>query len=203
MENNNVNAENVNVTEGQEATQTTGTIEFSDDLFQNWLNNENAKKHLQPVLDSHFSKSLETWKSNNLDKLVNEKMAKLNPQESAEQKMIRELQEQVNNIKQEKTKQEIKAQALQESEGLPKSLVDFLITDDIQSTRYNLTLAQNEINALIQKEVEKKLGEGSIPKNTTLSNTTSITKEQFNKMTHKQRVELYNTNPNLYNSLIN
>ena len=47
---------------------------INDERVTAYLDTDNGKKLIQPKLDSHFSRSLETWKSNQLDMLVNEKI---------------------------------------------------------------------------------------------------------------------------------
>ena len=52
---------------------------INDDRVTAYLDTDSGKKLMQPKLDSYFSKGLETWKTNNLDKLVNEKVKELYP----------------------------------------------------------------------------------------------------------------------------
>ena len=72
-----------------------------------YLDSQEGAKLLQPRLDSYFSKGLQTWKDNNLNKLIDEEVAKRNPGETPEQKEIRELKAQIENDRNEREKEKL------------------------------------------------------------------------------------------------
>ena len=43
--------------------------------IENYLQNSEGQKLMQPKLDKYFNKGLETWKQNNLEKLIDEEAA--------------------------------------------------------------------------------------------------------------------------------
>jgi len=86
--------------------------------------------------DSFHTKGLETWKANNLKKLVDEEIAKVNPQETPEQKKIRELEQRLNEEAAARKKETLKNQAIKKltEKGLPADLTDYLIGQDEEAT---------------------------------------------------------------------
>ena len=91
--------------------------------------------------DSFHTKGLETWKANNLKKLVDEEIAKVNPQETPEQKKIRELEQRLNEEAAARKKETLKNQAIKKltEKGLPVDLTDYLIGQDEETTDQALT----------------------------------------------------------------
>lgn len=91
--------------------------------------------------DSFYTKGLETWKANNLKKLVDEEIAKVNPQETPEQKKIRELEQRLNEEAAARKKETLKNQAIKKltEKGLPVDLADYLIGQDEETTDQALT----------------------------------------------------------------
>ena len=49
----------------------------SADKVKGFLETDEGQKLIRPKLDQHFTKSLETWKANNLDELVDTKVKEL------------------------------------------------------------------------------------------------------------------------------
>jgi len=86
--------------------------------------------------DSFHTKGLETWKANNLKKLVDEEIAKVNPQETPEQKKIRELEQRLNEEAAARKKESLKNLAIKKltEKGLPADLTDYLIGQDEETT---------------------------------------------------------------------
>ena len=87
-----------------------------------FLETTEGKQLIQPKMDSYFSKGLDTWKNNNLQKLIDEEVSRRNPAETPEQKAIRELQQQMAQANAEKVKAEQIAlgQAIASEKGLLK-----------------------------------------------------------------------------------
>ena len=52
---------------------------MTDDRVKQYLDTENGKKLIQPEMDKYFSKGLETWKTNNLQNLIDEEVKKRFP----------------------------------------------------------------------------------------------------------------------------
>lgn len=180
-----------------------GFSQVTPDGVKSFLDTDEGKKVLQPRLDSFFTKGLETWKSNNLQKLVEEEVTKRNPSETPEQKRIRELEEKYEKAEKERTREMLKNKALStfSEKKLPTFFIDYLIGENEDSTTANLTKFEevwNNQKVEFLKNTGQSFGnQGNNPPN----NQNTVTKEQFAKMTYSDRVKLANENPELYKAL--
>jgi hypothetical protein len=128
-----------------------------DDIKNLASQNEDIQKWLQSEKDSHFSKGLETWKQNNLSSLVEQEVKKLYPEETDEQRQLRELKLQFDQLQQEKQKETIRNQAYKQAteKGLPVELLDFFVTNDAEKTIENLSVLENVFSQAVQNQVNQ------------------------------------------------
>lgn len=127
-----------------------------------YLDNEGSKL-LQPRLDKYFSKGLETWKEKNLQKHIDEAVAKLNPEETAEQKQIRELTERLNEQERVAKREKLLNQTMAtlSEKKLPTDLAHLLITEDEEGYTKNLEAYEGIVKAIKENtvaEVTKGVG---------------------------------------------
>lgn len=85
--------------------------------------------------------------------------------------------------------------------GLSLSLVDFVIAEDAETMNSNIRLLEKAFKDSVKREVEKRLGSSAPKKNLPVEET--ITKEKAMKMGIRERQNLLNNNPELYNQLFN
>jgi hypothetical protein len=123
-----------------------------------FLATEDGKKLLQPKLDAHFTKGLETWKSNNLTTLLDEEIKKKFPGETEEQKRLRKLEEELALERQARVKSELvnKATTLATQKGLPVEIISYFVGQDEEETTNNLTALENHWQQALEKAVEAK-----------------------------------------------
>jgi hypothetical protein len=125
------------------------------------LDSETGAKILQPRLDKYHSKGLETFKANNLPKLIDDEIAKRYPGESEDQKRIKKIESDLENQKLTATREKIKNMALTKlSENkMPAGLADLLIADDEDTftSKFNSvkTIWDRELDARIKEELKK------------------------------------------------
>ena len=134
---------------------------ITSDRVNEYLDTKDGEKLLQPRLDSFFTKSNETWKTNNLDKIVNDKVDAIvlekYPTDTPEQKAFKKLSLDFEAEKKSRIKSELKAIALETAtkKGLPPQLAGYFIGDSEESTKTNLTLFEEawtaEKSAAVQK----------------------------------------------------
>ncbi|MEA4926312.1 MAG: DUF4355 domain-containing protein [Syntrophomonadaceae bacterium] len=138
---------------------------ITPDRVISFLETEEGKKLIQPKIDGHFTKGLETWKTNNLNKLIDEEIAKRNPTETPEQKQIRELTERLNTKEAQEKKQILMNKGLLKADEkkLPKELVSFFLGDDEETTNANLSKLEEIFNKHITETVEQRLKGGYKP----------------------------------------
>lgn len=195
MENQNTNNEQQN------------EVEITSDAVQAYLETDEGKKLLQPMLDKYHTKGLESWKKNNLQKLVDEEVGKKFPADTPEQKALKELQQELENMKREKAYESVRNKALKFSteKQLPIEIIDLLVSHEEEATFKNLEVVESVFSSHVQKlvdaEVKKRLGESGQNIKASKDNGSAITKEIFNTMSYQDRVALLTTNPDLYKEL--
>ncbi|MEG7335665.1 DUF4355 domain-containing protein [Bacillus sp. 0102A] len=133
----------------------------SADKVNGFLDTEEGKRLIQPRLDSHFTKGLDTWKANNLDALVDAKVKELYPEETEEQKRIRKLEKELKDQKTAAQREKLlnKAVSYASEKQLPADVVEFFIGEDEESTMKNLGAFEEKYNAALQKAIESKFQE--------------------------------------------
>lgn len=125
-----------------------------------------AKSWLDSVKDKHLQKGLETWKTNNLESLIDAEVKKKFPQKDEKEIELDKLRAEIDQMKQEKLKESLtnKAMKMASEKNLPIELVGFFIGRDEQETTDNLKVLEDIYNSSVQKTLELRLkGEGYVP----------------------------------------
>ncbi|MEB3127530.1 DUF4355 domain-containing protein [Bacillus paralicheniformis] len=130
----------------------------SADKVKGFLETDEGQKLIRPKLDQHFTKSLETWKANNLDELVDTKVKELYPEETEEQKRIRKLEQELEKQQREAKREKLMNTAISyaSEKGLPTDLVAYFLGDDEETTKSNLGTLEEKFSAFVNKAVEDK-----------------------------------------------
>lgn len=192
------------LTSNEELAKKVTSSLLTPEVITGYLESDEGKKLIQPKMDSYFSKGLDTWKNNNLQKLIDDEVAKRNPAETPEQKAIRDLQQQMAQANAEKVKAEQIAlgQAIASEKGLPTSLVPYFIGDNESDTRQKLNFLEMEYKSTLEKQVEARLKNSNTTPNVSVNNgTEGDVPTDLTKMSYAERLELYNKNPQLYMQL--
>lgn len=192
------------LTSNEELAKKVTSSLLTPEVITGYLESDEGKKLLQPKMDSYFSKGLDTWKNNNLQKLIDDEVAKRNPAETPEQKAIRDLQQQMAQANAEKVKAEQIAlgQAIASEKGLPTSLVPYFIGDNESDTRQKLNFLEMEYKSTLEKQVEARLKNSNTTPNVNVNKgNEGEAPTDLTKMSYSERLELYNKNPQLYMQL--
>lgn len=133
----------------------------SADKVEGFLKTYEGKKLLQPILDKNFNKGLETWKTNNLEKLIDDEVKKRNPGQTPEQLEIEKLKKQIEDEKSARTREALVNKALKVSKekNLPDGIVDFFIGPDEETTLSNLDHLETVFNKAVTDAVNVKFKE--------------------------------------------
>ena len=128
------------------------------------------------------------------------KLAKMNAEEKAKYEYDKLLEE-VNSLKAEKSKRELQdtARNMLKEKNIDTDLLEFLDYTDAESCKASIDKLSKAWDKAIEKAIDNRIKTKTVPKMANNNNT--ITKEQFNKMSYKQKVELYNKNKDLYDKL--
>lgn len=138
---------------------------------------EEGKKWFDSVKDKHFNKALDTWKSNNLTKLIDDEVKKKFPSKDEKDIEVDNLKVEIEKMKQEKLHEVLTSKAIKiaSDKNLPLNLVDFFIAQDEDATVNNLKVLEESFNKEVQKAVEKRLkNEGYNPPKYTSGNTLTL-----------------------------
>lgn len=132
------------------------------DAFKGKLTEPDFKSFLDSTKDTHFQKALETWKQNNLQKLIDAEMLKKNPSLTPEQLKIEELTKEFEKERSQRQLSEQKSKLKDElrDKNVDPRIVDLLIDSDETVTKANIQLYLDANKNYVQKEVENRLKEG-------------------------------------------
>ncbi|WP_129599526.1 DUF4355 domain-containing protein [Anaerophilus nitritogenes] len=130
------------------------------DLIKSVANEDkDVRSWLDSEKDKHSSKSLDTWKSNNLEKLLDEEIKKRFPDKDPKDTELEKMKAEIEKIKAESVRKELtnKAIKIATEKKLPVSLVDFLIANDEETTLKNLGVLEETLKTTVQGAVEEKI----------------------------------------------
>lgn len=150
-----------------------------DDEIRAWFDSQR---------DKHSSKALETWKQNHLDKLVDEKMKELNPDKSPEQIELERIKQELDDMKNQKLKEELKNKALTVAteKSIPTNLVDFFLGQDEESTTQNLATFEEAMQSYVNEQVKKRISDSSYEPPADDGAGKGFTKEQVASMSAEE-----------------
>lgn len=179
------------------------TPTFTVEDFKAFMETEEGKKVLHPMFDSKVSQAINTWKTNNADKLVEDELIKRGYVQTDEQKEMLALKKEIESIKREKELAEKRTIALGElsSRGLDSTLADFVSYDSDESIRTSVTTFKTILDDLVSKELKKATANSGAKITDTKPKVTAPTKDIM-KMTYQERRQLASENPELYNQLM-
>lgn len=134
----------------------------SQEDVRSYLDTDEGKRFIQPTLDRYHNKSLQTWKDNNLQILVEDEVAKRNPQETEEQKRIRKLEEELENRDKAAARKDLETKALKiaQEKQLPVDLVNYFVGEDEETTSENLDKLKSQIESSVQAQVDQRFKDG-------------------------------------------
>lgn len=157
---------------------------MTDDRVNTYLESENGKKAIQPKLDTYFSKGLETWKSNNLSKIVDEEIQKRNPDTDPKDIELNKIKAENEALKAASLKKDLTASAMKyaTTKNMPVEMIDFLVGTDEDSTNKNMKAFEKAFQIAVDNAVNEKLkSSGHIPSNAEPSNMDGVEKAFYNK----------------------
>ncbi|MDP1509342.1 DUF4355 domain-containing protein [Paenibacillus sp. CMAA1739] len=139
--------------------------------------NQQAKSWFDSTVDKRSAKSLETWKANHLENLLNAEIKKRFPAKDEKEIEVEKLRAEVEHMKLEKQRERLTSQAIKiaSEKKLPLPLVDFFIGADEEATTANLVMLEQSLQQAIQQQVELRLkGDGYTPPASSTSSTFTL-----------------------------
>lgn len=120
--------------------------------------NKEIKGYYTSEKDRAVSKGIETFKSNNLQKLIDEELKKKSNEGLSEEAIqLKELQAKFESLEKEKMRSELKGKytKLLTEKGLNSELVDFVFNEDEEIFNSNV----DKINSILQNSINSKTNE--------------------------------------------
>jgi hypothetical protein len=130
-----------------------------------YLETPEGLRLIQPKLDKYYTTGLETWKANNLDKLVEELHNKKYPPKDEREKEIEELRIRLDKADRERERERLRNAALAKmvEKKLPVELIDRFIGEDDATTSAYIEefekIYTETVKAQVDAEVEKRFKE--------------------------------------------
>ena len=165
---------------------------------------------LQKETDRKTTKALETAKSKweaeyqaklETEKSEAEKLAKMSEAERFNAELLKQ-KESFESERAQFNREKLELQTVKElaAEGLPTEFSSYVLADSAETIKENIKTFKTKWQAEIEKAVDERL-QGRTPKTANKPNGEVITKEQFSKMGYNERLNLFNSNPDLYEQL--
>lgn len=159
--------------------------EITPEAVENFLNEDEQRAWglLQPRFDKQFEKSLNTWKNNHLQDIIETEIRKRNPDETPEAKRIRQLEERLAAQDQERKRAESRAIATSYCAryGLPESVVDAIMGESEEIIRTKAQRLEMDYKSAIETEIEKRMSKGYRPRGTSSDKTPEQAYEEARK----------------------
>ena len=189
-----------------EETQTVETVEAQGAPAEPTIETQpqDEKKYTDAEVDAIIDKKFAKWKSEQEAK-ENEakKLAKMNADEKQKYQLDQREQE-LANREQAIARKELtaEAKAMLSERGLPVELVSVVDLSNAEAVTESVASIQKTWEDAVQKGVSDRM-KGSAPIKTAPQQSTELTKAQFYRMTHAEKANLKQTNPELYDSFLN
>lgn len=182
---------------------------LTKDAVSSFLKTDEGLGVVAPMIDQSVSKGINAWKEKNLENIVQERLAELNPAETPEQKQLKQMQAQMAAIQKDKQMLEMRgvAQEALAKAGLPASLAGYVLSDNPEAVKHKVSELDIEIQNIVSGIVDQKvagIAAKAAPANTDdmsgLGGPKNV--ERLTDLTVEEATELARTNPAKYRQLV-
>lgn len=180
-----------------------GFKQFGVDEVQKFVNeNDEAKKWFDSERDKFFSKSLDTWKTNNLEKLITDEIKKWNPDKTPEQIELEKLRADFEKSQKQLQLKDVKERAISiaTEKSIPLEVLDFFVNEDEEKTKENLSTFESVMEKYVKAQVDERLKGSYTPPagGSSFSGSNPWKKETFNLT---EQAKILRENPELAKQL--
>lgn len=173
---------------------------------------EELDKLLQAETDRKVSKALETsrakWEAEYKEKLEAEKsqaeeLASMTAEERARAEFEKEKAEWLKEKSEfEKERLKLEATKILDAEGLPISFVDYVLTDSAEGVKENIKVFKEQWNKELDEAITERL-KGKAPASGSLQHKdiVNMTKEEFGKLSYRERAKMLEIDPDIMGKL--
>lgn len=132
--------------------------------FKEKINEPEFKSYLDSVKDKHFDKALDTWKTNNLQTIINDEVLKATgKKKTPEQLKIEELEKSFNEqkAKAERAEKVSKYKDVLAEKKIPGEMIDYFLTNDDETTNTRIDNFATYVEGIVNSSVKEKIASGS------------------------------------------
>jgi hypothetical protein len=144
--------------------ETTFKVEPTLDVFKAKLTEKEFKSFMDSEKDTHANKALETWKTNNLQTIINDEVLKATgKKKTPEQLKIEELEKNFNEqkIKAERAEKVAKYKDVLAEKKIPMEMIDYFLTDNEETTNTRIDNFATYVEGMVSSGVKEKIASGS------------------------------------------
>lgn len=175
---------------------------------------EELHKLLQSQTDKRVTEALKTakekWEAEYKEKLEAEKsQAEELASMTAEERARAEFEKEKNEWLKEKTafekeKMKLEATKLLDAEGLPIQFVDYVLTDSAEGVKDNIKVFKEQWDKELDEAITERL-KGKAPVSGSLQHKdiVNMTKEEFGKLSYRERAKMLEIDPDIMGKLKN
>jgi hypothetical protein len=133
---------------------------ITPDGVKAFIDSDDGQKLIQPKLDQYFTKGLETWKTNNLQKIIDEQVNKVvtekYPKATEDQTRLHKLETDLASETGKRKRAEILMEAISyaTAKGLPVEMVKHCVKDDPDSTKAALLEYEQIVTGIKKNSVD-------------------------------------------------
>ncbi|MBU5485968.1 DUF4355 domain-containing protein [Clostridium sp. MSJ-11] len=135
-------------------------VEPTLEVFKEKLTNDkDFTAFLDSEKDKHLAKGIDTFKTNNLEKLINEEIEKRFPQQDPKDTELAKLKVEIEKMQKESLRKDLtnKAIKIATDKKLPIELIDYLIGENEESTIENIEKLESVFNTSMETLVAERL----------------------------------------------
>lgn len=132
--------------------------------FKEKINEPEFKSYLDSIKDKHFDKALDTWKTNNLQTIINDEVLKATgKKKTPEQLKIEELEKSFNEqkAKAERAEKVAKYKDVLAEKKIPGEMIDYFLTNDDETTNTRIDNFATYVEGIVNSSVKEKIASGS------------------------------------------
>lgn len=132
--------------------------------FKEKLNEPEFKSYLDSMKDKHFDKALDTWKTNNLQTIINDEVLKATgKKKTPEQLKIEELEKSFNEqkAKAERAEKIAKYKDVLAEKKIPGEMIDYFLTNDDETTNTRIDNFATYVEGIVSSSIKEKIASGS------------------------------------------
>lgn len=134
------------------------------DAFKGKINEPEFKSYFDSVKDKHFDKALDTWKTNNLQTIINDEVLKATgKKKSPEQFKIEELEKKMleSESRVQKAEKVAKYKDVLAEKKIPMEMIDYFLTDNDETTNTRIDNFKIFVDDIVSTNVKEKIASGS------------------------------------------